>query len=69
MKQDHFEKLDEGEKWIVYRAAFRSLNMVNLLLGMGMAAMVIYSVLFEFRPVPDCGPLCHLDCAHWNLLS
>ncbi|WP_440117341.1 DUF3169 family protein [Paenibacillus sp. QZ-Y1] len=52
MKQDHFEKLDEGEKWIVYRAAYRSFNMVNLLLGTGMVAMVIYSVLFSFAPFP-----------------
>lgn len=52
MKKDHFEKLDEGEKWIVYRAAYRSFQMMNLLLGIGMVAMVLYSVLFTFAPFP-----------------
>ncbi|MCW3793615.1 DUF3169 family protein [Paenibacillus sp. LS1] len=52
MKKDHFEKLDEGEKWIVYRAAYRSFQMMNLLLGVGMLSMVLYSVLFTFAPFP-----------------
>ncbi|WFR62489.1 DUF3169 family protein [Paenibacillus amylolyticus] len=52
MKKDHFEKLDEGEKWIVYRAAFRSFQMMNVLLGIGMVSMVLYSVLFTFAPFP-----------------
>ncbi|MEK4661528.1 DUF3169 family protein [Priestia sp. FSL H7-0729] len=52
MKKDHFEKLDEGEKWIVYRAAYRSFQMMNVLLGIGMVSMVLYSVLFTFAPFP-----------------
>ncbi|WP_458462623.1 DUF3169 family protein [Paenibacillus sp.] len=52
MKKDHFEKLDEGEKWIVYRAAYRSFQMMNVLLGVGMVSMVLYSVLFSFAPFP-----------------
>ncbi|MCP1182755.1 DUF3169 family protein [Paenibacillus sp. 1781tsa1] len=52
MKKDHFEKLDEGEKWIVYRAAYRSFQMMNVLLGVGMVSMVLYSVLFTFAPFP-----------------
>lgn len=52
MKKDHFEKLDEGEKWIVYRAAYRSFQMMNVLLGVGMVSMVLYSALFTFAPFP-----------------
>ncbi|WP_427179427.1 DUF3169 family protein [Paenibacillus sp. TC-CSREp1] len=52
MKKNHFKKLDEGEKWIVYRAAYRSFQMMNLLLGIGMAALVLYSVLFTFTAFP-----------------
>ena len=52
MKKNHFEKLDEGEKWIVYRAAFRSFQTINLLLGIGMAALVLYSVLYSFAAFP-----------------
>ncbi|MGQ8870982.1 DUF3169 family protein [Paenibacillus sp. TSA_86.1] len=52
MKKDHFEKLDEGEKWIVYRAAYRSFQTMNLLLGIGMAALVLYSALFTFAAFP-----------------
>lgn len=52
MKKDHFEKLDEGEKWIVYRAAYRSFQMMNVLLGVGMVSMVLYSMLFTFAPFP-----------------
>ncbi|CAI6082285.1 hypothetical protein PAECIP112173_03506 [Paenibacillus sp. JJ-100] len=51
-KKDHFEKLDEGEKWIVYRAAYRSFQMMNLLLGIGMASLVVYSVLYRFAAFP-----------------
>lgn len=52
MKKDHFEKLDEGEKWIVYRAAYRSFQMMNLLLGVGMAVSVLYSILYNFVAFP-----------------
>ncbi|MBY0203082.1 hypothetical protein J2T16_003415 [Paenibacillus intestini] len=52
MQKNHFEKLDEGEKWIVYRAAYRSFQMMNLLLGVGMAALVVYSILFSFAAFP-----------------
>ncbi|MGF6356556.1 hypothetical protein ABIE27_004474 [Paenibacillus sp. 4624] len=52
MQKNHFEKLDEGEKWIVYRAAYRSFQMLNLLLGVGMAALVVYSILFSFAAFP-----------------
>ncbi|MDT0121440.1 DUF3169 family protein [Paenibacillus sp. RRE4] len=52
MKKDHFDKLDEGEKWIVYRAAYRSFQTMNLLLGIGMAASVLYSILYSFAAFP-----------------
>lgn len=52
MHQEHFDKLDEGEKWIVYRAAYRSFRAMNVLLGVGMVSMVLYSIFFTFAPFP-----------------
>ncbi|WP_338542170.1 DUF3169 family protein [Paenibacillus tundrae] len=52
MHQEHFDKLDEGEKWIVYRAAYRSFRAMNVLLSIGMISMVLYSIFFTFAPFP-----------------
>ncbi|WP_128100751.1 DUF3169 family protein [Paenibacillus sp. DCT19] len=52
MHQEHFNKLDEGEKWIVYRAAYRSFRAMNVLLSIGMISMVLYSIFFSFAPFP-----------------
>ncbi|MCG7377458.1 DUF3169 family protein [Paenibacillus sp. ACRSA] len=52
MHQEHFDKLDEGEKWTVYRAAYRSFRNINVLLSAGMVSMVLYSILFTFAPFP-----------------
>jgi hypothetical protein len=51
-QRELFVKLDEAERFIVYRSAHSSLKAVNLLLISGILLFILYSLLFEFTPLP-----------------
>ncbi|RXZ77800.1 DUF3169 family protein [Paenibacillaceae bacterium] len=51
-ERDLFDKMDEGEKWIVYRAAYRSFKTVNALMLIGILLFLFYSLVFSFSPLP-----------------
>ncbi|MCM3781794.1 DUF3169 family protein [Neobacillus mesonae] len=50
--QQFFEKLDEGEKWVVYRSAYRSFRIMDYLMIGSIIAMIMYSLMFQFAPFP-----------------
>lgn len=51
-QNDLFEKLDEGEKWIVYQSAYKTFRYIDHLLMVGIVILVGYSFLISFSPVP-----------------
>jgi hypothetical protein len=51
-KEEFFQKLDEGEKWVVYRSAFRSFQWMDTLLLLGIAFFIIYSLFDDFALMP-----------------
>ena len=51
-QKEFFDKLDEAEKFTVYRSAFAAYKAVNIALVSGMIIFVLYSVFFTFSPLP-----------------
>ncbi|MBP1994465.1 DUF3169 family protein [Paenibacillus eucommiae] len=51
-QRDHFEKLDEGEKYIAYRSSYRAFRVVNILLMAGILFFIMYALMFSFSPLP-----------------
>ncbi|NHN33646.1 DUF3169 family protein [Paenibacillus agricola] len=51
-QRELFDKLDEAERFIVYRSAHSSLKAVNILIISGILLFILYSLLFEFTPLP-----------------
>jgi hypothetical protein len=47
-----FNKLDEAERFIVYRSSHNSLKAVNKLIICGVLVFIAYSFFFEFTPLP-----------------
>lgn len=50
--KEFFDKLDEAERYIVYRSAFSAYKAVNVSLIIGMFGFVLYSILVAFNPMP-----------------
>ncbi|GAA0359264.1 DUF3169 family protein [Bacillus horti] len=48
----YFEKLDEGEKWMVYKAAFKAFQSLDILFVIGIIVLLGYSMLVQFTPLP-----------------
>ncbi|MFS0723790.1 DUF3169 family protein [Paenibacillus sp. 1P07SE] len=51
-QKEFFDKLDEAEKYTVYRSAFSAYKAVNAVLLICMFGFVLYSVFFTFSPLP-----------------
>ncbi|MDF2724076.1 MAG: hypothetical protein K0Q59_3751 [Paenibacillus sp.] len=51
-QRELFDKLDEAERFIVYRSAYSSFKAVNWLIIGGILFFILYSLLLEFTPMP-----------------
>lgn len=51
-QREFFDKLDEAERFIVYRSAYSSFKAVNRMIIGGVLFFIVYSLLFEFTPLP-----------------
>ncbi|QUL57694.1 DUF3169 family protein [Paenibacillus tritici] len=51
-QRELFAKMDEGERWIVYRSSYSSYKATTVCLVIGMLFFALYSLLFGFVPMP-----------------
>ncbi|SDW14387.1 DUF3169 family protein [Paenibacillus sp. CF384] len=51
-QRELFDKLDEAERFTVYRSAYSSFKAVNVMIYSGILFFILYSFLFEFSPLP-----------------
>ncbi|REE68099.1 uncharacterized protein DUF3169 [Paenibacillus taihuensis] len=51
-QRELFDKLDEAERFTVYRSAYSSFKAVNHMITGGILFFILYSFLFEFTPLP-----------------
>ncbi len=50
--ESYFAKLDEGEKWVVYQASFKSFVLMEKLLMFAILLFSLYSIFFELLLFP-----------------
>jgi hypothetical protein len=46
-REDFFQHLDEGEKWVVYSASYKTFKIMEKLIIFGLVFFVLYSLLFN----------------------
>ncbi|WNS45540.1 DUF3169 family protein [Paenibacillus sp. MMS20-IR301] len=51
-QRELFAKMDEGERWVVYRSAYSSFTVTTIALIIGMTFFAVYSLFFGFAPAP-----------------
>lgn len=51
-QRELFDKMDEGEQWIVFRSSYAAFKTTSASLVIGMILFALYSLFFGFTPVP-----------------
>ncbi|UQZ36514.1 hypothetical protein C2I18_25055 [Paenibacillus sp. PK3_47] len=51
-ERELFDKMDEGEQWVVFRSSYAAFKTTSASLVIGMILFALYSLFFGFTPVP-----------------